>query len=57
MAEGNVDAASGSGPPRYSLYAVVVHNDWARSTDYGERQQTLALWACMRHALGRSLAF
>ncbi|PRW56940.1 meiotic recombination DMC1-like protein [Chlorella sorokiniana] len=35
MAEGSVDAASGSGPPLYRLYAVVVHIDWGRSTDYG----------------------
>lgn len=38
MAEGSMDAASGSGPPLYRLYAVVVHIDWGRSTDYGEQR-------------------
>lgn len=47
MAEGSVDAASGGGPPLYRLYAVVVHIDWGRSTDYGEQRQRRGLRDCV----------
>jgi hypothetical protein len=35
MAAGALD----SDPVRYHLYAVVVHIDWGRSTDYGVQQR------------------
>jgi hypothetical protein len=40
MAEGCLDAA----PTLYRLYAIVVHIDWGRSTDYGGQGWWAGAW-------------